>query len=261
LTPARRRHRPWVKKLLLYSLRMGLQGPLLMRRLGQPGPLVDLVPPGAVFPFHLRPGTSDVISFQEVFLDRDYAVDLPAAPRLIVDVGANIGATAVFFALRYPGSQILAFEPEPRNCDLLRRNAAPYPAISVDRTAVWPHESRLAMADPEAAHDSFSYAEAGPENSEAAETVGALSLEDLLRRHGIGAGEPIDLLKIDVEGAEVDLFRQTPPWLDRVQTLVIELHEVLRPGCTALVQRHLPSTAFEHRRCGVNHVFIRRRPA
>ncbi len=46
----------------------------------------------------------------------------------------------------------------------------------------------------------------------------------------------VDLLKLDIEGAEADLFRDGPPdWLKRVTNVAVELHDRFRPGCTERV--------------------------
>lgn len=251
-----------LKKLALYALRLGpLRGPRVLRRLARRSPEpVDLRLPGLAHAVRLRPGTSDVVGFQEVFLDRDYAVELPAPPRLIVDVGANVGLTALYFAHRYPGARIVAVEPDPENLALLRHNTAPYPNVACTGAAVWPRAATLEVIDASADPDSLRFAESG--NGEpATDGVPGVPLEELLRRHGVSDDARLDLVKLDVEGAEADLFRRRPPWLDRVDALVIELHEELRPGCTALVERHLPPHLFRHRLYGVNHLFLRRRQA
>src|SRR5262249_31361716 len=59
----------------------------------------------------LRLGTSDVAAFEHVFVHQEYDISIVGAPSIIVDAGANVGMSAVYFSLRYPCAQVLAVEP------------------------------------------------------------------------------------------------------------------------------------------------------
>src|SRR5260370_8588205 len=63
----------------------------------------------------------------------DYPNVLPTGyePKVIVDVGGNVGGTCLYFHNRFPGAKIFAFEPDPDTFSLLQRNVAAYPAINV----------------------------------------------------------------------------------------------------------------------------------
>lgn len=76
----------------------------------------------------LRMGTSDLRVFREIEKG-EYAFGLPFRPKMIVDVGANIGITSIFFATRYPEAKVIAIEAEKSNFDILERNARAYPSI------------------------------------------------------------------------------------------------------------------------------------
>src|SRR5262245_452689 len=70
----------------------------------------------AAFPLWCRPGTSDETVFWQVFVDLQYAALVPrAAPRLILDCGANVGYTASYFLTRFPSARVFAVEPDPGN--------------------------------------------------------------------------------------------------------------------------------------------------
>src|SRR5687767_2798650 len=66
----------------------------------------------------------DLLTLNEIFLRRDY----PAGPhdKFILDVGANIGLSALYFLTRHPKSHCVLFEPDPRNIDRLKANLAPF---------------------------------------------------------------------------------------------------------------------------------------
>src|SRR5687767_12488201 len=63
--------------------------------------------PGIAFPFRLRKGTSDLLVFREVFLFKTYHIELDK-PALIIDAGANIGLTSIYFSNRFPDARIIA---------------------------------------------------------------------------------------------------------------------------------------------------------
>lgn len=69
----------------------------------------------------------------------------------------------------------------------------------------------------------------GPEDANATHgSVLAITVPDLLAEHDI---EYVDVFKIDIEGAEKELFEGDTGWLDRVGAVAIELHDRFKPGC------------------------------
>ncbi|HEX5633148.1 MAG TPA: FkbM family methyltransferase [Gemmatimonadales bacterium] len=238
-----------------YGALRGTRLAVAARRLcyaGAPGELVRLPVPGLPHPLLGRARTADGAVFQQHFMFEELAGDLPARARVVVDAGANVGYSAVWFALRYPGARIVCLEVEPSNLALLRRNTAGLPGVELVEAGLWGHVARLAIADPSAAANAFRVVEApdGP--------IPALGVADLLER--IGA-ESIDVLKIDIEGAEVEVFEEgSARWLDRVEVLLVELHDALRPGCTAALDRALQGRPFQRSRSG-EYTVARRLPA
>ena len=67
-------------------------------------------------PILLRGGTSDLETFDKVFLSREYDPTNKTA-EIIIDLGANVGYAALFFANKYPNSKIISVEPEQSNYD------------------------------------------------------------------------------------------------------------------------------------------------
>ena len=63
-------------------------------------------------------------------------------------------------------------------------------------------------------------------------SVRAVTMDTVMRETGI---DSIDLLKVDIEGAEIEIFKSCP-WIRKVRVLTIELHDRLRPGCTWAVK-------------------------
>jgi FkbM family methyltransferase len=185
--------------------------------------VLKLTVPGSDYRVVARTHGSDRASFEHVFAGA-YELELPAEPRLIVDLGANAGYASVFFALRYPTARVIAVEPVPENARLLRKNVARLGRVDVVEAAAWPRPARLALVDPGKGWWGMRVAEAP------GGVVAAVTVAELLARAG---ADSIDVLKVDIEGAEQQLFSENTDWLARVRTLILELHDRFVPGCRA----------------------------
>jgi FkbM family methyltransferase len=212
--------------------------------------LLTLEVPGSDVSVFARPGTSDPASFEQVF-GGAYELDLPTEPRLIFDLGANVGYGSVYFALRYATARVLAVEPEPSNVALLRRNVASLTQVDVVEGAVWPRAGVLAMEDP-----GKGYWGMRVRTGEGARGVRAVTIPELLSR---ADAEWVDLVKIDIEGSELELFSQESGWLRQVGALVIELHDRFRPGCEDTVERAIAQSGVRFRklRYGGDVLYVR----
>ena len=183
----------------------------------------------------LRPRTADLATYRHVFFFRPYEVVLRRPPATIVDCGANVGFASVFFANAYPGATIVAIEPELSNFSLLATNIAPYAKIMPMRLAVWGCNTVLDIrADDVRRVDCFQTVPVDDRANNVIGTVAARTIDAIMTMIGI---ERIDLLKIDIEGAEAELFANPRAWIDRVGVLAIEFHDELQPDCRALVSR------------------------
>jgi len=140
------------------------------------------------------------------------------APR-ILDCGSNVGLASLFFRRRYPGARITAYEADPALCAMTKRNLERNGAAGVDvvHAALWTaggHVTFRAEGSDSGMIDGLSGAVPGE-----AVTVPSLRLREVLER------ERVDLLKLDIEGAEGAVLADCEPVLDRVNALVMDLHE------------------------------------
>jgi tRNA1(Val) A37 N6-methylase TrmN6 len=78
---------------------------------------------------HMRKHTKDYATFEEVFIQKIYDVALPFAPKTIIDAGSNIGLASLFFKWKYPDAEIVSFEIEANNFELLQKNVGAYKDI------------------------------------------------------------------------------------------------------------------------------------
>ena len=156
--------------------------------------------------------TEFVAGLKEIFIDKIYKQKLPAHP-FIIDCGANIGLSVIYMKRLYPDAEILAFEPDDQNFELLTRNvkAGGYSNITVRKEAVWIENSKVNFSSRGTTDSSISFQETG------ADSVQAVRLKDLLIRK-------IDFLKIDIEGAEYKVLKDIAEKLEFVDNLFIEYH-------------------------------------
>ncbi len=216
------------EKKSLFALRwcrfLGLRrGLAFCRGNRKPGRLLEVTPPGARAPLRIRSATSDLPAFEDTFLFGHYAFGLPAPPRVIVDAGGHIGMVSILLANRYPDARIITLEPEAGNFALLRRNVEPYPNIEPVHAALWKEDGQLDIANP--GDSTWSYQVEEKPGGE----VEALTMDSVMARFGIGE---IDLAKIDIEGAEKEVFEAGGEWLGKVRCLAVELHDRMKPGCS-----------------------------
>lgn len=176
--------------------------------------------PHAEYPLAFRRGTSDLSVFRQVFLGLEYACAPESNVSFILDCGANVGYASAYFLSRFPRAELIAVEPDPGNFALLAQNLAPYGRRArAIQGAVWSHATRLSMAAPEYRGGE----EWARQVREGGDDVAAYGIADLLR---LASWERVDLLKMDIEGAEAVVFgSQTDSWIDRVGSMVVELHD------------------------------------
>lgn len=151
---------------------------------------------------------------------------------LILDCGAHIGLATVWLALTYPRSQVVALEPDPTNFALLRQNAATVGAEALQGAVQADGDAVVRLHDPGTGSWGYTTTQsAEPAAAGAAQpsgvTVPSYAMDDLLARYP--EGEPF-IAKIDIEGAEQDLFAANLDWIDRFPLIVMEPHDRKFPG-------------------------------
>lgn len=206
--------------------------------------------PGVRHPLHVRAGTSDVETFEEVFVAREY--DLPFTdmnPGHILDLGANVGFASVHFAARWPRARILAVEPAAHNAAPLERNTRNWQGISRIQAAVWARPAHVTIANPLASANAFQMCES---SDPPGAPIEAFTVPQLMSHLGCAH---VDLLKMDVEGAEAEIFRSGTEWLDRVSVMIVELHDRIVPGCAEALFQALQRRRFRQEIVGANLAF------
>ena len=142
------------------------------------------------------------------------------APTTILDAGANLGFSAVYFASRYPSAQICAVEAQRDNFEQLQRHCEPYSNITCLHAALSSEPGELYIADNKARLDAFQVTAA---TTDGGEPVQAVTVSSVMEQMGWSA---ISLLKMDIEGSEHDVFGSNyETWLEKVAVFAIEVHD------------------------------------
>jgi FkbM family methyltransferase len=196
-------------------------------------------PQQAKAPIVVRVPSSDLSTYDQVFRNGEYEFQA-SNPKVIIDAGANIGLASILFASRYPSARIIAIEPEHSNFQLLKENVAPYSSITPVHAALWHENSTIRLHDPGLGEWGYMTL-AGGEGHE----VRAVTVDRLMEEFGV---DRVDILKVDIEGAEKEVFSSPAAWIERVDGIIIELHDGMKPGCSETFFRNTPGFDLEWHR-------------
>lgn len=200
---------------------------------------------GVTGPAYLRLGTSDGAVLEEVFLRNVYGAvtrfDFGRVER-IVDLGANVGLSVKLWLEKFPDARVIAVEPDPENLEACRRNIVA--ADVADRVSL---VNACVAATPGVVYlrpsrDACAYQMTRDPGLVGPMAVAAMTIPQIVAiwedpgLTGACADTPIDLMKVDIEGAEQELFGDCASWIGRVQALMIELHP---PYSEAMLLRDL----------------------
>jgi len=206
-------------------------------------------------PFRLRSKTSDVRIFDFIFTHKEYDIELGFEPKVIIDAGANIGLTAIFYSNKYPSSKIISIEPEQSNYNLLKENTRKYKnIISLNSALSNVSDQDLAIKDTGHGNWAFMTEPISVESKKETPIVKSISVNEIMKQYDLGT---LDIVKIDIEGYEKEVFeKNSESWLPYTRCLIIELHDRMKKGCSksffSAISQH--DFSFFHR--GENLIFI-----
>ena len=174
----------------------------------------------AVGPYNLEYADAGSVwpQWEDIFLHGALDFTAGGATPRILDCGANVGIASLYFKRRYPRARITAFEADPNLAAMCRRNLQANSASDVDvqASAVWIENGRIEFVAE--GSDSGAIASLDPSAAGQRIAVPAVRLRDWL-------DEPIDLLKLDIEGAELAVLQDCRDVLHQVRNVTIDLHE------------------------------------
>ena len=178
---------------------------------------------------HLRSNSPDIHVAYSSFVMNEYS-NLPISkPSIIIDVGAHIGTTAISLSNIYPSAKIISLEPDPYNFQLLQLNTASIPNILPINSALSAHDGYIQLHARHTGSWGNTIVSQPSTDLSKSLRIHSISIPTLMKRYNI---THIDLLKIDVEGGEVEILNSSGPWIDSVESILVELHDYILPGCT-----------------------------
>lgn len=170
-------------------------------------------------PFQVADPIWDLHSYHEILVNEIYRFEAQTDSPLIFDCGANIGFSVVYFKHLYPCARVMAFEPEPTLCSMLQQNikSMGLTGVEVHRSAIWTENSTLTFTS----NGSVGGHLTRESDDRPGQVVSTARLRDLLDQH-------VDLLKLDIEGAEDAVLRDCAEKLANVDHLFFEYHGLSR---------------------------------
>jgi FkbM family methyltransferase len=203
----------------------------------------------AKYPVEMRTGkSSDREVFNQIFLYPEYEPIGLVDPTSIIDLGANVGYSSAYFLSRYPLARVVAVEPDHENFLICRQNLAPFGLrATVVHGAAWPEKRMLAIKTG-VFRDGREWATqvCSPSDHESGEpNVQGYDIDSLI---ALTNSNKVDLLKIDIERSERELFSfNTATWIPKIKNVCIELHD---EECAAIFFSALSGFDYESSRSG-----------
>jgi FkbM family methyltransferase len=176
-----------------------------------------------------RSGTADPFVIYQILLKggkkAEYYVPPTLRPKVILDIGSNIGASIIYFRETFPDTQIFGFEPHPDTFRILEKNVSGLNRVRIFNYGLGANRQRVAVKADDVNFGAFNTRGVFKDRGFPAATVECevRRLDDVLRENGIAQ---VDLIKIDCEGAEADVFSSLPDAiLNRCHWIVGEFHD------------------------------------
>ena len=195
-------------------------------------------PDGSSRDFFHRGTRADIGVLDQIFKNKDYSIERlrrgadlsekfssiiqAGKTPLIIDAGANIGASAFWFSATFPSAHTVCFEPDSSNFKLLESNTVGF-NVELHEAAIGAVEGAVDLVDP--GEGAWGYQTRHNPNG----VIKMLSLDRIVTSKKMLGYEPF-IVKIDIEGGEDELFSSHTDWVNEFPLLIIELHDWLLPG-------------------------------
>ncbi len=171
---------------------------------------------------------------------------------LIIDAGANVGASSIYFADSWENSIVVSIEPEKHNFALLKLNTLEKPIICIEG-AIGAESGKMFLSDPGHGDVGFRVTNAGLYE------VNVYTVEDMITIGKKYNSSPF-MIKIDIEGGESQLFSKNTKWMNEFALIIIELHDWMLPmqGSSKSFFEAISKLDFEMVQKGENLFFFNR---
>lgn len=200
--------------------------------------LIKVTVPGLLSPVLLRNKTYDINIFYQIFIAEELLFDFKGDINTIMDCGANIGLSTLYFRRKFPAAKIISIEPENNNYALLQKNTGGYSDIICINTGVYGSDCNLVLVDIGEGEASYRVMESAG-HYKVIDNISCRGIDSLVNEYNLTG---INILKMDIEGSEYAcMFSSQIDWLKKTNYLLIEIHENMHPGMTNDIHKILPS--------------------
>ncbi|AEF85245.1 methyltransferase FkbM family [Treponema primitia ZAS-2] len=199
--------------------------------------LIEVKRTDCKYPFWLREPSTDVSMYSQIFINFEYDFAIEKEPEVIIDAGANIGLASIYFANKYRQAKIIAIEPEKNNFELLLKNTAQYTNIIPIQAALWNLDGKIDILDSGLGECGYMASDKSintvlkTPSVRYVQQVTSVTIKKIVKEYQL---DRIDILKMDIEGSEKEVFSNSVEWIDKVKSIIIELHEYMKSGCNRI---------------------------
>jgi FkbM family methyltransferase len=179
---------------------------------------VYVQPKNSSYPILVRMNNSDLPTVSEVFCSAECEVSLSWRPRTVLDLGANIGLTALKLKRQFPEALLIAVEADIDSARVCRENLAHLPHTVVLQKAIGWGGATVKCVNPTAPSISRRFETC---NANDLDAVDEITVRDILDHYQC---RPPILVKMDIEGAEAPCFEHRESWLPAVNGVLVEPH-------------------------------------
>ena len=154
-------------------------------------------------------------TYKDIFENKIYKFSASSDRPLIIDCGSNIGLSVLYYKTLYPNAEVIAYEPDKKNFQLLSKNISDNKLqhVTLHEAAIWIENGVIGFASNAAEGSSIAN-----EGSNII-SVPSVRLADVLNKY-----DKIDFLKLDIEGAEDKVVNDCGSLLSKIENLFLEYH-------------------------------------
>lgn len=204
----------------------------------------------------IRPYTTDFVVAKKMLLENgeyDFLYkseyDWIKKSKIIIDAGANIGVFSRIIREINKDAFIVAIEPEKDNYQILKDNLT-YDNCDCIQKGLWNKKCNLIINPSETGEWGFTVSETKKKGD-----IEAIGISDILEKYNF---KHIDILKIDIEGSEYEVFDETcEEWIEKVTMFIIEFHDGKKEGCSKRILEKMKKHGFKQKKHNENYVFIK----
>ena len=178
-------------------------------------PFVAMSFKNLLHPLFIRPKTDDTKTIINNIIREEWGNFIPSKePKWMIDAGAYIGDTSAYFLSRFKDLNIIALEPDSMTFTVAHKNLTPYgKRVQLYNCGLYTHEGSVGFKSSETSSAIIANGEL---------QISVTTIPALLAKYSI---ERLDILKMDIEGAEELIFSSdVHSWLPYIDLLIIELH-------------------------------------